>query len=397
MEKRFNFTQARIRDLPLPEIGRLDYSDTDINKLVCRVSSTGNKSFLVTKRVDGKLKNVTIGKFPDVSVTEARLKAQEILTALNSGINPTEEKRKKAIAQTTLSDVLEQYLSERDLKPYTVKNYRYKLKLGFNDWLNKPVNSITEDMILKRHKKISQTGKTTANTTMRVLRLTLNYADAVGMINGNPASILSKARLWHRNKRKEVIIPSTQLKDWHDAVTTLSNQKAKVYFLILLYMGFRSTETLEIEWCNVDLTAKTLKLVDTKNRTDRTFPIPEPLIKYLKELQSLTGDYKWVFVGRNLINHMSDPRVPMKKVIQRSNVVFSAHVCRHTFTTIAEANYLPDTLTKRLTNHKASSDVTAGYIHTEDDTLRIASNKIADYIQARITQKDNVIQLHANK
>ncbi|RKZ78205.1 MAG: integrase, partial [Gammaproteobacteria bacterium] len=68
MDKKFNFTQARIKELPLPDKGRFDYVDTDISKLVCRVSATGNKSFIVTKRVDGKLKNITIGKFPDVSV-----------------------------------------------------------------------------------------------------------------------------------------------------------------------------------------------------------------------------------------------------------------------------------------------------------------------------------------
>ena len=56
-------------------------------KLVCRVSHTGNKSFLVTKRVNGKLKNVTIGKFIDVTVIDARKKAQDILVKLNIGID----------------------------------------------------------------------------------------------------------------------------------------------------------------------------------------------------------------------------------------------------------------------------------------------------------------------
>jgi len=396
MKRRLNFTQARIKELPLPDTGRIDYSDSDVNKLVCRVSHTGNKSFLVTKRADGTLKNVTIGKCSDVTVTEARRKAQQILTAISTGIDPTAEKRKKAVSKTSLSNVLDLYLSERELKPYTVKNYRYKLKRGFSDWLTKPVSSITEDMILKRHKKISETGKTTANTTMRVLRLTLNYANAVGMIDENPAGILSKARLWHKNNRKDRVIPSDQLQVWHEAVEALANQKAKVFFLTLLYMGFRSGEALTLEWSQVNLKTKNITLLDTKNGTDHRLPIPVPLIEYLKDLQKQTGVHKWVFSGRNPLMHMQHPREPMKIVTEVSGVKFSPHDCRRTFATIAEAVNLPMSMIKRLMNHVTTNDVTGGYIVTEEETLRAAINKVAGYIQARVTQKSKVITLRTN-
>ncbi|MDF1690048.1 MAG: tyrosine-type recombinase/integrase [Cycloclasticus sp.] len=394
MKKRFNFTQARIRELPLPDTGRVDYADTDINKLVCRISHTGNKSFIVTKRTDGKLQNVTIGKCSDVTVIEARRKAQEILTAISSGIDPVAEKRKKSVSKTSLSNVLELYLSERELKPYTVENYRYKLKRGFSDWLTKPVSSITEDMILRRHKKISRTGKTTANTTMRVLRLTLNYANAVGMIDENPANILSRARLWHKSNRKDRVIPSDKLKAWHEAVEDLANQKAKVFFLMILYMGFRSGEALTLEWAQVDLKAKKITLMDTKNGSAHQLPIPVPLIPYINDLQKKTGDYKWVFTGRDSEKHMQHPREPMKVVTQASGVEFSPHDCRRTFATIAEAVNLPLTMIKRLMNHVTTNDVTGGYIVTEEETLRAAINKIASYITAKVSNDGKVIQLN---
>lgn len=128
MDKKFNFTQARVRDLPAPQKGRFDYYDIHVNKLVCRVSHTGNKSFLVTKRVDGKLKNVTIGKFPNVSVMEARKKAHIVLTELSSGIDPTAAKRQHKAVRLTLNQVFELYISERKLKPLTTKGYRYNLQ-----------------------------------------------------------------------------------------------------------------------------------------------------------------------------------------------------------------------------------------------------------------------------
>jgi integrase len=395
MDKKLHFTQARIRDLPTPGKGRIDYSDTHTNKLVCRVSHTGNKSFLVTKRVDGKLKNVTLGKFPTLPVADARKKAIVILTALNSGIDPTAVKRKQKIKRTDLVDVLEQYLSGRDLKALTVKDYRYKLKLGFPDWLNKPINSITEDMILKRHKLLTQTGKTTANTAMRVLRLTLNYANAVGMIDNNPASILSKARLWHKNPRKDRVIPLEHLRAWHEAVDGLANQKAKVYLFIALYMGFRSNELLTLEWSDIDMKGQSIELKNTKNGSNHQLPIPNVVVPYLNALHKLTGGSKWVFASDDTAKHMVTPIKPIRAVMAACGVTFSPHDCRRTFATIAEAVSLPMSMIKRMMNHATTNDVTGGYIVTEEETLRLAINKVANYIQSKVTEKDNVIQLHA--
>ncbi|MBT3505302.1 MAG: hypothetical protein HN475_05960 [Piscirickettsiaceae bacterium] len=90
---------------------------------------------------------------------------------------------------------------------------------------------------------------------------------------------------------------------------------------------------------------------------------------------------------------MAVPAKPMKAVTKASGVEFSPHDCRRTFATIAEAVNLPLTMIKRLMNHTTTNDVTGGYIVTEEETLRQAVNKVADYIQARVTKKDNVIKL----
>lgn len=394
MDRKFTFTQARIKNLPTPEKGRVDYHDMKVPKLTCRVSSTGNKSFVVLKWNGKSMQRVTVGKFPSVTVSEAQSKAQAILASINSGIDPTAEKRKAKVKNTKLVDVLELYLSERELKPYTISNYRYKLILGFQDWLEKPVGNITEDMVLKRHKLISKKGKTTANTTMRVLRLTLNYANAIGLIDNNPTSILRKARLWHKNNRKDRVIPSNQLQAWHEAVEALQNQKAKVYLLMALYMGYRSSELLTLEWSHVDMEARTITLLDTKNGTNHRLPIPKPLMPFITSLHAISGSHRWVFSGRDTDKPMNPPREPMKLVSEASGVAFSPHDCRRTFATIAEAVNLPLTMIKRLMNHVTTNDVTGGYIVTEEETLREAINKVATYIQSRVTQEGNVIQLH---
>jgi integrase len=292
-KKTIHFTQARIKNLTPPETGRDEYYDDDKQKLMCRVSSSGNKTFNVVKWHGGKTHRVTIGSADELTVDYARNQTDIILSAINSGINPTESKRKKAREKTTLEETLEQYLVERKLKPITKDGYRYKLKHSFKAWLNKPINTITDKMVLKRHKELSKIGATTANTSMRVLRLTMNYARAIGLVDEPATKILSEARVWHKPKRKERVININELQAWHKAVEALSNEKAKVYFLMILYMGFRSSEALTLEWKHVDLNAKSITLYDTKNGTNHSLPIPVPLLPHLKSLNGLTGASKW--------------------------------------------------------------------------------------------------------
>tara|TARA_R110002095_G_scaffold122573_1_gene106481 strand:+ start:428 stop:1708 length:1281 start_codon:yes stop_codon:yes gene_type:complete len=401
MERMFLFTHERLSKLPIPEKGRVEYFDTKQQKLRLRVSSSRVMSFAVVKKVHGKPKRVTVGKWPEISIAKAREEAIKILDDLRHGIDPVQEKRKKILESTALGDVLEMYLTERKLKPITQEGYRYKLNHSFKAWLDKPISSITDKMVLKRHKELSKIGATTANTSMRVLRLTMNYAHAIGLINEPPTSILSKARLWHKPKRKDRVIHSKELKAWHEAVEALSNEKAKVYLLMILYMGFRSSEALTLEWEHVDLQAKSITLYDTKNGTNHTLPIPSALIPFIQSLHCLTGRSRWVFLWKKPVSKVGVPDRPMslpkkqiKDVIEASGVEFSPHDCRRTFASIAEGVSLPLITTKRLMNHVTTNDVTGGYIILEEETLREAINKIASYITAKVSSESNVIKLN---
>tara|TARA_R110002050_G_scaffold57423_5_gene129248 strand:+ start:171064 stop:172263 length:1200 start_codon:yes stop_codon:yes gene_type:complete len=396
-KKVIHFTQARIKVLPAPDKGRVEYYDDEEKRLMCRVSSTGNKTYNVVKWSGGKVQRVTIGNADDVTTTEARKKAKTILSEINSGISPTAEKRKKEAEKTTLSECLEQYLASRSLKDNTIKDYRYKIHHDLAEWADKPVVKITEAMVMKKQKQLTQTGKTVANASMRVLRAVMNYAHAVGMIENSPVGVLSRTRVWHKNKRRDRIIPSEQLQIWHKAVEALSNQKAKAYFLMLLYMGFRSSEALTLEWSNVNMKDKTITALDTKNHSDHTLPIPIALFPHIKQLYDLTGGSKWVFAGEDLSKAMTVPKKQIIVIINETGIAFSSHDLRRTFATIGEAVGVPLSMIKRMMNHVTTDDMTTSYISTEADTLRDAINKIGNFINAKVTEKDNVIQLRGKK
>ncbi len=391
MENKLNFTQQRIRNLPLPEKGRKDYWDTDVQKLCCRVSSSGTKSFSITKRLTtGRLQRVTLGQWPEVSVSQARKLALAALSEIADGHNPNELKRKKRYRSMTLQQLFDTYLDDKQdgLREATILDYTKKLNQGFKDWLNKPVNTITREMVKARRN--SFTGG--RDNKMRVLRLLMSYAHkTLKIIDNNPVDILTDGKLWDRPVRRERIIALQDLKKWYDAVLNLDNEKAKVYLLILIHTGLRDKDVRHLEWADVDFKNNSMTARDTKNHTDFTVYIAPQIKPYLRNLKQLTGQSRFLFPGDSKDGVMGIPRKPITQVSHNSGVEFSSHDLKRTFLTIGEAAMIPFSLLKTLANHKTQNDVTGGYINSEAETLKAATFKIADYIQQHTSPNENNI------
>jgi len=142
---------------------------------------------------------------------------------------------------------------------------------------------------------------------------------------------------------------------------------------------------------------KIITALDTKNHSDHTLPIPMALLPHVKSLHKLTGGYRWVFSGEDPIKAMTVPKKQITAIINETGIEFSSHDLRRTFETIGEAVGVPLSTIKRMMNHVTTDDMTTSYISTEADTLRDAINKIGNFINAKVVQKDNVIQLAVNK
>lgn len=76
------------------------------------------KSFIVETRISGKVKRVTLGKYGNLTVEEARKQAKALLGSVARGDDPIAEMKTKKVHAMTLQQVLNDYLKARkDLKP----------------------------------------------------------------------------------------------------------------------------------------------------------------------------------------------------------------------------------------------------------------------------------------
>uniref|UniRef100_UPI001C43A166 Arm DNA-binding domain-containing protein n=1 Tax=Salmonella enterica TaxID=28901 RepID=UPI001C43A166 len=107
----FKFTKTKLENLPPAERGQIEYGDTIVNGLRIRIGTSGVKSFCISRKRNGKFIRATLGRFPDLTIDNARAKALEMLgDVATTGKNPNVEKRVNEKASVTLADALDAYI-----------------------------------------------------------------------------------------------------------------------------------------------------------------------------------------------------------------------------------------------------------------------------------------------
>ncbi len=259
--------KTTVVSLPSPDSGYQIYGDEKLAGFGVRVTPSGAKSFIFQKRIHGKEKRITLGRFGELTAELARKEAVKLAGKIASGIDPIAEKKESELKAVTLTTVFADYLSTRkDFKPTTLKDYHRVIDKAFDDWRTKPLLSITKDMVKKRHTRLGeQYGESWANLTMRLLRALFNFAageyeDANGrsLIAENPVKRLSQSRAWYRTTRRTTLIEKHQLKAWFSAVMDLQNETLRDYLLLIIMSGLRRNEAATLRWVDVNLNNKTL-------------------------------------------------------------------------------------------------------------------------------------------
>lgn len=387
-------TKTVVDRLNAPAAGQIFTRDVELKGFAVRITSSGAKSFILEKRIDGKVKRLTLGRYPELTVEQARKEAHKFLGHIATGRNPSAEKKHNALQGTALQQAFDDFVSARkSLKPRTLYDYQRLMKVAFPDWQNKALVDISKEMVAKRHTKIgSEHGEAYANLSMRFLRALLNfsiaqYEDGKGnaILRENPVVRLTQTRAWYRVDRRQTVIKPHQLAPWYQGVMLLKHDKTSPqsalvadYLLFLLFTGLRRQEAATLKWSDIDLQGRSFTIRDTKNREPLTLPLTDFIFSLL-ESRKAAADSEYVFAGTGKAGYLIEPRHQVQKVREVSGISFTLHDLRRTFITSAESIDISAYALKRLVNHKMANDVTAGYIISDVERLRVPMQKITDY------------------
>lgn len=375
-----------------------------------RVTPAGKKVFVAQGRVKGKAVILTIGTYGTYTEDKARARAQRLLQDMREGIDPRDVQKAEAIAAITLRQVADTYFARPGkLKDGTRIDMERYVEKALAAWKDKPLLSITEDMVRKRHRELATKGlhgkkpaPGTANLAMVTLRTLINFAmrqyrlaDGSPVIPRNPVDVLRDhwAPLGSRTKR---YIEKNKVGDvWNrlaETRATTPNPDAwsgidLIRFLLLT--GARRMEGAALTWDRVNIddddpTQCWFHLPDPKNGHEVYLPLSSQAVNLLKMRPRVEGN-PHVFTSWSKAGHIMDARGPLETISEVSGLKLSCHDLRRTFTNIAMRECRIEKFrTDMLTNHKPKTeDVTANnYLDlTRLDWLHPEAQQVGDWIE----------------
>jgi integrase len=376
---RFKFTKKDIEARPVPEKSYVYHYDTEVKGLGIGIGKTGTKTFIFYRKINGSPERLTLGRFPDLTVEQARGKASAINSARAKGENPAQVRR-AGKAEYTFADLFSEYL-ERHSKPN--KKTWAEDESQFNNYLSKPLGSkklsaIDRASVAAIHSSITKAGHpTTANRVKALLSSVFSWAISAGLWEINPALGIKL----NKENSRDRFIQGDELPRFFQALAEEQNDTMRDYFLLSLLTGARRSNVLAMQWDDVNLGRAEWRIKETKNGTPQTVTLsPEALI-VLRNRKS-PEPAAFVFPGIGNTGHLAEPKRGWQRILERAGIDdLRIHDLRRTLGSWQAKTGASLVIIGKSLNHK-SQNTTAIYARLDDDPVRNSVNTATSAMMA---------------
>jgi integrase len=284
-------TDIVLRNLPAPEQGQKAYPDDSVPGFGVRVSTRGTKTFTL---VHGRSRErTTIGRYPVISLAEARTEAKRLLAERTLGRHqPQRMKFEVALSQFFTAHLAQKCnpRTEKEVKRLLNKHLLPKLKeKKLREVSTQDVMKIVDGMLATPGEcdHLFRAAKTFFRWTVR--RRLIPHSPLEGL--EAPVRMVSRDRV---------------LSD--DELTTLLIQTGVAesfgaFVRLLILTGQRKGEIASLRGDMIDTERRTISLPMTKNRRPHTFPFGDEVAAVLATLPT-TGN---LFPGRQASDDLDEP------------------------------------------------------------------------------------------
>ncbi|RYU61874.1 site-specific integrase [Methylolobus aquaticus] len=271
------------------------------------VGKTGTKRWLFRLTVNGKRREIAVGRYPELGLEDARLEVAEIRKAARQGVDPKAKPAEPA-AVPTFTSAAAQYIRAHRHGWRNAKHARQwtaTLKTYARPVIGSvPVDQITTEHVLRILQPIwtnkTETGKRVQGRIENVLDAAAarKWRDPV-----NPArwrGHLDKLLASPKKVKKPVHRPAMPYRDLPGFMADLtakdSVSSAALRFLILT--GCRTGEVIGAQWSEIDTEAATWTIPGDRMKAGREHrvPLPREALGILEGLPRIAGN-PYVFPG----------------------------------------------------------------------------------------------------
>lgn len=324
MPKR-KLTDPGIRGLPIPEKGQVEYFDILLPAFGIRVSYRGAKTWFVTVRVAGSGRQVRLklGRFPGLSLTDARDAARDAMEDASKGIDPrrvreaevAENKRQEAQTFSKLSeDFLEKHV-ERRLRNTTVAEYKRAFSRA-SAWRDRPVRDITRGDVIDLLDKIEARGHgPTADLTFAYLRTFFGWCVDRDIIEVSPCDRIKRIR---NSRSRERVLTGAEIREVWPFLGELGYPFEPMFKLLIL-TGQRRNEVAGMRWDELrdwKSAAPWWELPGDRTKNGRPHLVPiVPAVKRIIDGCEQSGPYVFTTTGETPSTGYSRAKARLDKLI----------------------------------------------------------------------------------
>ncbi|ENZ7793918.1 TPA: tyrosine-type recombinase/integrase [Klebsiella pneumoniae] len=353
------------------------YTLGDGQGLSLLIEPNGSKSWRFRYRYAGKPKMISLGVYPTITLADARSRRDDARKLVAEGKNPSEVRKEQKIAWQTESESAFKKIATEWHQMKSAKwsaGYASDIMEAFQNDIfpyvgTRPIGEIKPLELLNVLRKIEKRG---ALEKMRKVRQrcseVFRYAIATGRAEFNPAADLSSALEVHQSNHFP-FLKADELPDFLRALDSYTGSRlVQIATKLLMITGVRTIELRAALWSEFDLDNAIWEIPAErmKMRRSHLVPLSTQALDLLNELKMMTGNYRYVFPGRN------DPNKPMSEasinqVIKRIGYggKVTGHGFRHSLSTILHENGFNSAWIELQLAHVDKNSIRGTYNHAQ--------------------------------
>ena len=318
-----------------------------------RISPSGIKTFVLMYYVAGKKRRLTLGRYPILSLVDARRKALAALSLVAHGSDPQSE-RHAARGHYQFTAVIEDFVrvhcARHNRESHARETERILRSRFVAEWQGRDIRDIARADVLRVLDNAVEAGTpSAANHALSAIRKLFNWCVERGIIESSPCVHISRPAPHNSRDR---VLSEDEIADVWIAARKLSAPFSQIVQLLLL-TAQRRGEVAGMCWDEIDWRERTWTVPPdrTKNKRVQTLPLSYLTIEVLQSVPKVHD--RFVFPARG-----NDAAAPsgFSKIKRRLDSLsgvssWTLHDLRRTAATrMASAGVAPHVI-ERILNH----------------------------------------------
>ncbi len=349
---KIKLTDPTVKNLKLPEKGQVSYWDVSLSGFGVRVSQGGTKSFVLMFGERNSRKRITLGRYPILSLADARTKAREILANLMLGTYEDPRSPASTLFKDAVDSFLKLHCAQHNRASTAKETERQLRKHYYPSFKNLPLEEIRTRHITRVLDRLVRKTPSEANHAFGVIRKFFSWTKERGYLQHSPCEGM---KMPARKKSRDRFLNDNELAQvWSTAIATGHPYGALVQLLLLT--GQRRSEIVGLRWDWIDEGQKTITFPKdfTKTGVIHTIPLTATMAKVIDTIPRMKdhlfpaeGKATGTFSGFSKCKRRFDKDCPIGH--------WTLHDLRRTFAThLASLRVAPHVI-ERILNHSSGT------------------------------------------